>query len=271
MSSNAVGWMSFDLNYDLLREEVVKLGMSMFKVRYMKDNMVLLTPKEGMRMEDIVKLNKDWFVSVFEDVESSSESYVASHKLVWVRCYGLPLSLCNKDCFPKVVGEVASLVAVDEATTMWENLEYARIQVRVLKSCKAEMSKAFRINGKVYNICLVEKDPRQGGGACKCSAYQYTSSDSVSSSESFVEETIFSARSSEEGGENGGADGVLRWDEEAKVGDKDGEPLQTKSNLMEECFLRNTACQRKIGSPDPFLALCEEASSDGGATLAVMQ
>jgi len=40
---------------------------------------------------------------------------------------------------------------------------------------------------------------------------------------------------------------------------------------MEECFLRNTACQRKIGSPYPFLALCEEASSDGGAALAVMQ
>jgi len=132
----------------------------------MGDNMVLLTPKEGLWMEDIVKLNKDWFVSVFEDVEPWSESYVASHKLVWVRCYGLPLSLWNKECLSKVIGEVASLVGIDEATTKWENLEYARIQVRALKSCKAEMSKAFRINGQVYNICLVEEDPRQEGRVC---------------------------------------------------------------------------------------------------------
>jgi len=63
---------------------------------------------------------------------------------------------------------------------------------------------------------------------CNCFDYQYTSSDSVSSSESFVEETSFSVRSGEEGCENGGVDGGLRWDKEAKVGDKDCAPLQTK-------------------------------------------
>ena len=34
-------------------------------MRCMGDNMVLLTPKEGHKMEDIIKLNKEWFVSVF--------------------------------------------------------------------------------------------------------------------------------------------------------------------------------------------------------------
>jgi len=47
MSNNAVGWISSYLNYDLLCEEFVKGGMSMVKMRYMGDILILLTPKEG--------------------------------------------------------------------------------------------------------------------------------------------------------------------------------------------------------------------------------
>ena len=50
---------------------------------------------------------------------------------MWVRCYGLPLPLWSKECLSKVVGEVATLVDVDEATLAWECLEYARTGARV--------------------------------------------------------------------------------------------------------------------------------------------
>jgi len=41
----------------------------MIKVRYMGDNLVFLSLKEGERMEDIIKLNDIWFTSVFEDIK----------------------------------------------------------------------------------------------------------------------------------------------------------------------------------------------------------
>jgi len=69
MSNNAVGWMIPDLNFESLCEEFIKGGMSMVKVRYMGDSLVLLTPKEGERMEDIIKLNNNWFMSVFGVIE----------------------------------------------------------------------------------------------------------------------------------------------------------------------------------------------------------
>jgi len=78
-------------------------------------------------MKDIIRINKKWFESVFEVIESWSDAHVASHKIIWVRCYGLPISLWSMDCFSKVVGEVASLVDVDKATEEWDNLEYARL------------------------------------------------------------------------------------------------------------------------------------------------
>jgi len=95
---------------------------------------------------------------------------------------------CGIRCFSKVVGEVASLVSIDEATEYWENLEYTRLQVCLLKSCNGRLSKGMRINGQVYNICIEKDIPRKVGSICKCTYNHYASFDSISSLDSFVEE-----------------------------------------------------------------------------------
>lgn len=78
--------------------------------------MILMTPTEGKSMENLVKLNKEWFESIFDTIDPWSENSLASHKFVWVRCIGLPILFLNKDCFAKVVGEVVSLVFIDKDT-----------------------------------------------------------------------------------------------------------------------------------------------------------
>jgi len=196
-----------ELNFELLQEECFKGGMSMFMVRYLEDNLVLMTPKAIERIEDIVKLNNEWFQRFFEDIKLWSASCVEGYKVVWVKCYVLPLPLWSKECFSKIVGEVETLVDVDEATLAWECLEYARLWVRLLQSSKAEMSKGFRINGVVYNINIVEEVVTNGGEdpVCKCTLNHESSSDSVSSTETFVENKFFSVDSHNlEGGDEGG-------------------------------------------------------------------
>jgi len=127
MESSVIGQFRDELDYEQLGDEFVKGGMNMVRVRYMGDNLVLLTPREGNNMEELINLNKEWFESVFKKIEPWSAEHVAGHKVVWVRCYGLPLTLWNIDFFLKVAGEVATLVSVDESTVLWENLEYARL------------------------------------------------------------------------------------------------------------------------------------------------
>jgi len=126
MSNSAVGRMAPTMNFVSLCEEFIKGGMSRIKVRYLGDNLVLLTPKEGERLEEIIKLNNEWFTSLFEVIEPWSESLVVDHRLVWARCYGVPFSLWNRDCLTKAVGDAAELVSIDDATEQWENLEFAR-------------------------------------------------------------------------------------------------------------------------------------------------
>jgi len=72
-----------------------------------------------------------------------------------------------------VVGEVATMVSIDEVTETWDNLEYARILVRLLKSNSANLSKNMLINGQAYHIHVEEEMPNQGGGLCRCNCNHY--------------------------------------------------------------------------------------------------
>ena len=92
----------------------------MVRVRSFGDNVALLTPREGENMEELIKLNREWFDSFFVSIEPWTVSRVVSHKKVWVRCYGLPISLWNKYCFARVVGEAATLITIDNATLLWQ-------------------------------------------------------------------------------------------------------------------------------------------------------
>ena len=71
------------------------------------------------------------------------------------------------------------------------------------------MAKGMRINGQVYNIFIEEEYSCANGGQCNCPYKHFASSNSVTSSDSFVEETVVSAGSCEEVLRQ--REGVERW------------------------------------------------------------
>jgi len=76
---------------------------------------------------------------------------VASHKVVWVKCYGLPISLWNEECFRRVIGEAAKLMSIDKSTLMWDNLEFARLQVCIENHRYVRLVKKMRITGHMLS------------------------------------------------------------------------------------------------------------------------
>jgi len=54
MVNNMVGFLAVGISFKHLCEECVKGRMNMIKVRFMGDNMVLLTPRDGESMEDLL-------------------------------------------------------------------------------------------------------------------------------------------------------------------------------------------------------------------------
>jgi len=93
MEKSLVGQYNADMDFEQLGEEFVRGGMNMVRVRSLGDNLALLTPREGEDMEELVQLNREWFDSVFLSIVPWSAAHVVNHKVVWVRCFGLPISL----------------------------------------------------------------------------------------------------------------------------------------------------------------------------------
>jgi len=62
--------------------------------------------------------------------------------------------------------------------------------VRLRKSDSARISKYYRINDQVYHISLEVEIPGQRGNPCKFLYQNYASSDSISSKDYVVEETL---------------------------------------------------------------------------------
>ncbi len=230
----------------MLGEELVKGGMTMVKARFLGDNLVMLTPREGEVMEDILEDNKEWFESVFSEVKPWSVSSSADHKLVWVKCYGLPLPFWNRDCFSKVVGHIsatATMVAIDKSTLIWEVLEYARLLVRVQNLGSVRMMRRVKINKHVCSIYIEEEVNGSVGGGCNGNQFTDESSDSVSSSETYVEDTDCSAKSGEEKVRRRA--GKDRWTEGGDGGKEDLGDTQKSNDRSKGCRSKSADHQGK--------------------------
>jgi len=238
MKRSVVGTLGDGMDFGMLGEELVKGGMSMIRARFLGDNLVMITPREGEVMEVIMKNNKEWFDAVFTDVKPWLLDSGASHKSVWVKCYGVPLPFWNKDCFSKVVGEIskaAKLVSIDNSTLTWEVLEYARLKVRVQNLGSVRLARKMRINKHVCSIFIEEEAIGCEGRGYRGNPYAEDSTDSVSSLDTYVEDTDFSEVNGEEKGNQRFRDDC--WPEGGDGREKfggDDEQYRTKSNFRFE-------------------------------------
>ena len=133
---------------------------------------------------------------------------------------------------------------INKATKAWENLEYAKFQVRLLKSCCVRVAKEMMINDHVYNICIEEEQPNFFEGKCRCTYNHYAFSNSVTSSESFMEETQWSKKSEEE--EGGQGVGEVRWLEEAVGEGKMINHIRQKCRMLRNGMCRLPLARRKV-------------------------
>jgi len=127
------------------------------------------------------------------------------------------------------------------------------------------MMKSLRINGKMYNVTIVEEVVTQERGECWCSHDHLTSSDSVSSTDTLVEETFFSGRSIQ--GDDVSNHGGVRRKAVAVVEEQDHLQVETKRKLLDEKAHSDKGCQVKTDFPFTNEVKCVQGISEGGAAL----
>lgn len=90
--------------------------------------------------------------------------------------------------------EIATLIDVDNATLMWENLEFARLKVRLQNDRFIKVGRRMRINDQTLSVSLEEESPGAIAGYCKGTHCYHDSLDSISSTDTYVEESAFSVK-----------------------------------------------------------------------------
>ena len=136
VENNCVRFLHQDVSWQEFQEELFSRGLSGIKGNYMGDDCVLLTPENEEGPKKMVDENRGVLENLFKEIVEWSDEIIPRHKQVWFRCWGLPLSLWNKDTFKNVVATQATkVIFVDEATLSLENTKFARFKARVSITC----------------------------------------------------------------------------------------------------------------------------------------
>lgn len=159
------GWMERSLIGKLKSVELlgaaydcfVMTGLHSVRVRYLGGLSVLLTGEEGVNLMEIIKDSGDEWKDIFTDVTPWSPDTSPEFRIPWLRCEDLPIQFWNHESFEKIVASVGTLVSIDEETSSFSRLNYARLRVKTSSQDPVIVNTKIRLNEKIITVRLVEE------------------------------------------------------------------------------------------------------------------
>ncbi|XP_020228107.1 uncharacterized protein LOC109809260 [Cajanus cajan] len=137
------------------------------KLKYWVDDMVLISGLEEETMKERISDKSDVLNVIFNKVVKWSQSVSTGNRMVWVRCYGVPLQLWNEECLGQVVGELGTVVGIHRDTLELNEVNSARVLIRTGSARFINSHKLVKINGERRQIRLVEEVVSKRTG-CNC-------------------------------------------------------------------------------------------------------
>lgn len=135
----------------------VMAGLHSVRVRYMGGLSVLLTGEDGLELMDVIKDSGEGWKEVFEDLSYWNSSLVVDCRIPWIRCEGLPLQFWNKENFEKVVKPAGILIEIDEETSSFSCLRFARLRVKTSSLESIFFNMRIKIGNQEVGVRLVEE------------------------------------------------------------------------------------------------------------------
>jgi len=240
LEGSYIGRVSDFSRVNITIEEVIQYGLGRLSAKYLGENAILIQGIEGVEIGNIIDENNEWWESVFDTITPWNSSQTVQNKLVWVRCRGLPFNLWSQQCFEKIVALTGELVSIDEKTLTWDNLEYARLNVKVPIGMKIWIQKSMRINGKIYNVILEEETNNGMQTTCCCANVNDSSSKYNSSCKG-----LFNFSSESERCDND----ILNVVEKNKM--KEDRTVQSPTTIINRSIQATSEMSSRIGNVSP--------------------
>lgn len=155
-----------------IHDHLILEGINCIRVRYLGDNFVLLTGEDGANVDVIWNHDREWLDGIFESISPWSPETALDHRLVWIRCEGIPLHLWKVSFFKEITKEVGEVIAVDGDTRDFRKVDGARLCVRTSEMAPIFIHYNMKIKEVTYNIRLLEELPSYGScNGCRESSF----------------------------------------------------------------------------------------------------
>ncbi|XP_058742698.1 uncharacterized protein LOC131615243 [Vicia villosa] len=131
-------------------------GFFFIKVHPLGANLCLLEELEEGVIQELINEASSLWKQWFKSIRPWQEKDIDSERVMWVRVYGIPCHACCFEFFESVANMLGTYICVDENTMSGDNMDIARILIRVPSSFSLKDHVEVNVDGDVFQLVLHE-------------------------------------------------------------------------------------------------------------------
>ena len=143
--------------YDRIEEELPWEIAATTSPKYIGDDMILLL---GLTDEQARNLMDDQVAgqeSIFYSMEKWNPSLRPGHRLTWVRCWGIPLSVLDIRHIKQITAGLGEALIVEDDVENLRQLDVARVLIKTSWSPLINHTVSVHMQGEILNVYIIEE------------------------------------------------------------------------------------------------------------------
>lgn len=137
------------------QDELTRRGVLDIKATPMGANMVLLEEEVEGTVDSL--LTEVWISTWFDELRSWSAREIDNERLVWVRCYGVPVHAWSVEFFSFLISGIGEFICVYDNTLRKKSMDVARILYKTKVHDLVSRLIKVDIGGDVFSIKMTEE------------------------------------------------------------------------------------------------------------------
>ena len=125
--------------------------------KYIGDDMVLLLGLTDDQARNLMEEQIEGQDPIFYSMEKWNSRMRPGHRLIWVRCWGIPLMMWDTQHIKKIIAGVGDMVDVEDDVENLRQLDVIRVLIKTSCSPLINHTVSVHMQGEIFNVHIVEE------------------------------------------------------------------------------------------------------------------
>ncbi|MCH83913.1 RNA recognition motif, partial [Trifolium medium] len=151
-----VGYLVEEKDVQSIQNNLRMSGFHSLRVTAMGHKQILLWSDKADEVKEVVE-SVGWWCSLFESVVPWSPELITSHRVTWLRCYGVPIHAWGTDLFRALAFKYGMFIEVDGKTSQFKRCDVIRVKIVTKASKLIDSTMAVKVCDKRFEIRVIEE------------------------------------------------------------------------------------------------------------------